>query len=96
MNTITEFKVENYRSVIIEFQLINSGIELGLFDMLEKEYHDVKTIAEKLGLKCQTRNLIDFLDRLFVSGHLCREGLLETAKYKNSHQLFVRSNLITN
>jgi len=76
----------------MEFDLIVVGINLGIFDLLEKDFMGVKEIADKIGVKCNLRNFIDLLDRLHVSGHLDREGILETSRYKSSNLTFVKSN----
>ena len=73
---------------------IYSAIELVIFELLENESHTAYQIKEKIKLNCQIRNLIDFLDVLHSKGHIERIGILEDARYKTSHNLFLKSNPI--
>ena len=67
---------------------------MGIFELLENESHTAYQIKEKIKLNCQIRNLIDFLDVLHSKGHIERIGILEDARYKTSHNLFLKSNPI--
>ena len=65
-------------------KVLLSAVNFELFTKLA----DYKTmtatqIKNDLGLKCNDRNVFDFLDTLTGFGFLKREGILETAKYSN-------------
>jgi SAM-dependent methyltransferase len=71
---------------------VYAAIDLGIFDAIDEVALTAKEIKAKCSLNCEVRNLLDFLDILYLKGHLEREGLLEEAKYKTRYNLFVSSN----
>lgn len=63
-------------------KILNSAIRMGLFTRLAAGPMGGAEIAQALGL--QSRGLYDFLDALVALGFLEREGLLDTARYRNT------------
>ena len=76
----------------IECQVINTALKIGLFDLLEEKGLSANKIMERLNLKCQKRNIYDFLDQLYVRGLLKREGILDDAVYSLVNDIFLKSN----
>lgn len=63
-------------------KILIGAIRMGLFTRLAPAPMSGPDIAHALGL--QARGLYDFLDALVALGFLEREGLLETARYRNT------------
>lgn len=74
------------------FAVLLTAIELGIFEALKDEFLSINELKQKCKIKLKNRNLSDFLDILYINNHLLREGKLETAKYKCSHDLFQKMN----
>jgi hypothetical protein len=85
-------KLLSFNSLQIEINCITAAMRIGLFDLLQMNFFPVDDIMSKLKIKCNRRNFIDFLDKLYVSVHLEREGILKDAKYKTAHNDFVSNN----
>ena len=71
---------------------LSTALELEIFEVLKDDFLSLQEIKSKCGIKIPNRNLSDFMDKLFVHNHLIREGVLESAKYKISDDLFIKSN----
>jgi len=72
--------------------ILITAVDLNLFEALKDDFLSIDEIKEKCGIKIRNRNLMDFLDILYINNHLSREGKLETAKYKVSDNLFLKEN----
>lgn len=75
-----------YADDISKVFALNMGIKLKIFDTIEELGDKAlsSNILAKLGYKTNNRHFIDFLDQLYVHNLLERDGILETAKYRNS------------
>lgn len=72
---------------------IFAAAKIGLFEFLNcEEFKSLKEIREGLDLKIKERNLLDFLDVLYINNNLAREGKGLNSKYKNKNNYFVKSN----
>lgn len=74
------------------FAALSTAVDLNLFEELADEFLSIEEIKEKCCIKIRNRNLMDFLDILFINNHLLREGKGENAKYKVSDNLLLKSN----
>jgi cyclopropane fatty-acyl-phospholipid synthase-like methyltransferase len=79
-------------SKLFEFHTLAYAIKSGLFDLIEHDYLSLEEIKEKLGVKCNSRNFQDFLDKLYVNHHLLREGPVDDPKYKTAQDAYLKSN----
>jgi hypothetical protein len=77
----------------IDHGVVQTALELEIFEILTEEFLSLKEIKERCSLKIKERNLFDFLDFLYFNGHLQREGNdIQSVKYKNAHNFLVKSN----
>ena len=84
----------NFYESVINVEVLKTAFKLDIFETLQFEYKSMDTIKRELNLKAPSRNLYDFFDKLVMLGLLVRQGIEETALYKNSHStnnLFVKS-----
>ena len=66
-------------------KLLLTAVQFQLFTRLaEKKNMSAPEIKSILGFKCTERHVYDFLDTLTTFGFLQRDGLLETARYRNT------------
>jgi hypothetical protein len=85
--------IDNFESFLSNFSSIISSIRIGLFDfMSDKDFISISEIKKGLNLGINERNLLDFLDIMYVNKHLLRNGVGLDAKYKLKHSFFVKSN----
>lgn len=92
---ITAMDLDNFKhyEVLLDFSSVTSSIRLGLFDFLDgKDYTSISEIKSGLKLGANERNILDFLDVLYLNRHLLREGNGLDAKYKLRHNFYVKSN----
>ena len=84
----------NFYESVINVEVLKTAFKLDIFETLQFECKSMDTIKRELNLKAPSRNLYDFFDKLVMLGLLVRQGIEETALYKNSHStnnLFVKS-----
>ncbi|BDD03935.1 methyltransferase [Aureibacter tunicatorum] len=87
-NTIEQLTPQQIMQVGTGFwpsKILLTAVNFEIFTLLaEKEQLSAKPLKNKLELKCTDRHFFDFLDVLVGLGFLQREGLLESASYRNS------------
>jgi SAM-dependent methyltransferase len=90
---LLDLKLYEFYSFSSKFSSLIAAHKIELFEYLNStDYKSIPEIKKALDLGIEERNLLDFLDVLYVNKHLLREGLGLEAKYKNRHNFFVKSN----
>ena len=81
--TVESLKLHFYCATI-DIESFKAAFNLGLFEYLQSDERSVTEIKKALNLKAVNRNLYDFFDKLVMLGVLEREGIEESALYRNS------------
>ena len=69
---------------MINIEVFKTAFKLGIFEILKSGFKSIEELKSILNLKIPSRNLYDYFDKLTILGLLDRQGIEETALYKNS------------
>jgi len=76
--------VINFVGSMANIEVLKAAVNMGFFNFLKTGFRSIEEIRSAFELKAPARNLYDFFDKMVFLGLVERQGIEETALYKNT------------